>query len=602
MWRLPSALLIIFIVSTQTVCSQTRIDGMVKDAGTNEPLLYCNISVKGTCKGTITNGEGKFTITANISKDTLLFSYVGYEPKQIAAGKLIQDRTVFLTGKDVSLEEVVVHAKDDYLYDIMDRCRRKLLKGQASHIARVYYGIETQTKEQPIEQLECYYNAYIKGTSVDKLLFKNGRVGLAILDERYFLSRNSSAAISRMNLTEKDDYCPVIPFQLSKRELKKNYHLEPELAGSSLYKIKFQPRNSQSHCFSGEAWIDKETLSLIKTDLWIENTSVYPFLPLFPCDSISHVDLNISHTYKQAGSEILPDHIDFSYHVTYKSVRDKPVAEIPSVITREINTKGLLYFYDYDNPFIIPYFEYDNDFDDYRKMSFIPYNAVFWSTNNPLRLTEEQELNLGFFSDKGHMINYGEKNYGRDFLKLPNNDSTLFEFYYVFWSPDKRIILNRKLAQNEIYPPEKINNNIQSSLYDLKVQILLDITQTDDSLHYKSYTVFDANKTFFHLPGQPYTNSFLNIYFDICEIERRKMEGEFKRKSMTSAQMESLYKEAVHAMEIKTTTYLREVQLGKNEKALSEWNSYVKKNLNIDNMALFTINSRKQTDVKAKAD
>jgi hypothetical protein len=55
-----------------------------------------------------------------------------------------------------------------------------------------------------------------------------------------------------------------------------------------------------------------------------------------------------------------------------KSVRDPRMVALPSVIKRDLMTSGIMYFYDYGNPFILPYFEYDKDFEDYRKISIIP--------------------------------------------------------------------------------------------------------------------------------------------------------------------------------------------------------------------------------------
>lgn len=583
---------LIVIMLFCSVCSfaQTTVEGWVKDSKTEEPLLYCSISVKGSTKGTITNGEGMFHIFVDPNKDTLLFSYVGYEPQAIPVTLLLKNLSILLKRKDVLLDEVVIHSKDDFIFDILDRCRRKLIMDQTSRTAKVYYGIETQTKEQPIEQLECYYNGYMNGISIEKLGFKNGKLGLAVLDKRYFLTLNASAAISRINLTKRDEFYPFIPFQLNKRELKRYFRVKIKPGDHETYQIEFQPRKKEISCFSGEVWMDKETFAMRKISLNIENTSKHPFLPLFSKDSLLNVNLKIDITIKQDGNSGLLDHIDFNYDVAYKSVREKPTVEIPSVITRDIITKGVLYFYDYDNPFILPWFEYDNGFDDYRKMSFIPYNNFFWKSNFTLCLTEKQKENLGFFSQNGHLINYGEGNYGKDFLKFSHTDSTfskLYDSYYTFWSPDKRIRLNRELAQNNIYPQEKINNSIQSNLYDLKVQILLDVTQSGDTLHHRSYTVFDAGKTFFHLPEQPYTTVFLNICFDLCEIERRKMEKGLSLKSWTVAQVDSIYKETIESIAIITRRYLKDVQLGKNEKSLHAWNEYVIKNLNIDNIALF---------------
>ena len=65
------------------------------------------------------------------------------------------------------------------------------------------------------------------------------------------------------------------------------------------------------------------------------------------------------------------------------------------------------------------------------------------------------------------------------------------------------------------------------------------------------------------------------------------MEKGLSLKSWTVAQVDSIYKETIESIAIITRRYLKDVQLGKNEKSLHAWNEYVIKNLNIDNIALF---------------
>jgi len=590
---MEALMITIFFFFSVFCYSQTAIRGIVKDSKANEPLSYCSISIKGTLKGTISNEEGVFSISGNLNTDTLIFSYVGYDTQKIPLKVVFKNKVVLLNRKDVLLQEVTIHSNDDFLYEILDQCRKKFLKDQTKHVAKVYYGLETQTKDRPIEMLECYYNGYLNGTALDKILLKNGRIGLAELDSSYFLTLNTSKAICSIGLTDKNDNFPLIPLQLSKRELKKMFILKSEYSEDKQYEIKFTPRADQNKRFSGEVWIDGNTFSLLKIDLTVKNAFNHPFLPLFSKDSILNVDLSISYTYKQEGSKMLLDIINFNYDVRYKRTRDSLNALVPSIITRDINAKGVLYFYDYENPFILPYFEYDENYDDYRKMSIIPYNAVFWKNNNTLILTKKQKENLGFFAQEGYLVNFDEGNYGNNFLKILRrypNDSTVvpfFEFYYAFWSEKERIELNRKLRQNEIYPAEKINQNILSDLYNLKVQILLDITQLEDSLNCKSYTVFDADKTFYHLPEQPCTKAFLNIFFDICQIERREMEKELQNNNKSLSRIDSVYKNTLERIDNITHRYLKEVKLGTNETELEKWNQYVMKNLNIDNIRIF---------------
>jgi hypothetical protein len=584
------SLLLLYSVSAY---SQTVIQVIVRDSKTNEALPYCNISVKGTKKGTITNDDGAFRIYSNLIMDTLVFSYVGYKGLEIPSLRLYHEKFVLLERKDVLLQEFTVHASDEFLYKILEQCRKKIIKNQASCTSKVYYGIETQSRGKPVEILECYYNGYLNGTAIEKLLLKNGRIGLSGLDQRYFLTLNSSKAISQVNLAIKNKNWPSIPLQFNLKDLKKIFRLSLGTGDNEMYYIEFYPWKDTNQHFHGGLWIDKKTFSLIKIDLSIENAARHPFQPLFSFDSLSHVGLNISHSYKDEGSCNVLDHINFSYSATYKSVRDSSTVKIPSIVSREIVTKGVMYFYDYGSPFILPYFEYDADYDDYRKMSVIPYNEVFWNNNNPFILTEEQKESLGFFSQDGYLVNYRQGNYGKNFLQSTDYHSIFYESNYTFWDPEKRIMLNKKLQQNSTYSQEKINNSILNNLYSLKVQVLLDITQVGNTFSCKSYTVFDPNKTFYHLPEQPQTNSFLNIYFDICEIERRKMENVLNSSSFTIEQIDSIYKGVRKSIDNLTRQYLKEVKLGQNEKSLSKWNDYILKNLGIDNKKIFPSENNK---------
>ncbi|MCX6249459.1 MAG: hypothetical protein NTX61_01785 [Bacteroidetes bacterium] len=128
----------------------------------------------------------------------------------------------------VQLKEVVVHAKEDFIYDLIYSCRKKLFQYNTRRVAKVYYGIETQTRDQPVELLECYYNGIIDGSCLTELKFRNGRIGLASLDNRYFLTRNTSKAMIMISLTGEGEHSPLIPLQLSKRLMKKKFTVSLE--------------------------------------------------------------------------------------------------------------------------------------------------------------------------------------------------------------------------------------------------------------------------------------------------------------------------------------------------------------------------------------
>ena len=82
-----------------------RVKGKVTDA--LGPLPGVNVMVKGSMTGVITDVEGNYEIVAPYSKASLVFSYVGYQPREIQlTGRGTLDVTLIEDTK--ALEEVVV--------------------------------------------------------------------------------------------------------------------------------------------------------------------------------------------------------------------------------------------------------------------------------------------------------------------------------------------------------------------------------------------------------------------------------------------------------------------------------------------------------------
>ena len=85
---------------------QQKISGTVKDSTTNELLVGVNVVVEGTTTGTVTNIDGKFTVTAT-QNSVLVFSFVGYNTKKISVGNQSVLEVILVPSVN-KLEEVVV--------------------------------------------------------------------------------------------------------------------------------------------------------------------------------------------------------------------------------------------------------------------------------------------------------------------------------------------------------------------------------------------------------------------------------------------------------------------------------------------------------------
>lgn len=95
----------ILLFSVMTI-GQTTIKGTVSDSK-KEPLVGVNVVVKGTKTGTITDGNGSYSINVSDKQSEIEFSYLGFITNvvKIGANTTID---VVLESSDNKLDEIVV--------------------------------------------------------------------------------------------------------------------------------------------------------------------------------------------------------------------------------------------------------------------------------------------------------------------------------------------------------------------------------------------------------------------------------------------------------------------------------------------------------------
>ncbi len=84
------------------------VEGFVVDAEDGRGLPGVNVTIKGTNVGTITNEEGKYQIPFDTPDKALVFSYIGFETKEIMPNVSGQKVDVALDPDISELSEVVV--------------------------------------------------------------------------------------------------------------------------------------------------------------------------------------------------------------------------------------------------------------------------------------------------------------------------------------------------------------------------------------------------------------------------------------------------------------------------------------------------------------
>ena len=604
MFAILKAGCIIVIFFSSVFCpAQIFLEGSIKDAITKKPIAFCAIGLKNSTKGWLSNEDGIFTINGVHDTDSLVVVFLGYRTKLVSIPDLKKNSIIYLENKTTTLAEVVVNGDDNYLFEMMDKCRTTLFNPKECE-SRVYFVLETEIAEQPVELLECYYNGIFNNNFIKELHFKNGRVGKTFyLEDRNFSNISTSKAFMLIDLLNEVERIPIIPFQLNKKKLRKAFKLELNAQldeGKPAYVIEFRPVQNKEKYFEGQAWIEKKTGRLKKIKLDIHETVYHPFVPMRQdIDEIKSVSMQIIKTYSDENGENNLNHINFNYQLNYHHIPGSVSAKNHKDrdTTFEVKSKGLMYFYDYNNQFYIPDFNFSEDQSDYRKISSLTYNASFWNSNTGLVYTDKMKKAIRYFKVNGYFLNYSSglnnKSETNRYYRSDNGETMDGQFYentYLTWTNKTRLSLKKDGLKNDT---TQTNSQIKALLYQLKAQIFFDINPVGDSLQHYSICVFDVFDTYYNLPEEPFTNCFMNIYFDLFEIERRKMENILVQKKFSIAQMDSVYKQATFNLDRQTAEYFKQVERGKNFKQLEKWNDLVKQQLGIDNIAIFQIREGK---------
>ena len=104
--------LVFFVFIICFYYSQSKIRGTVIDEEFNDPMPYANVIIKGSSNGVTTDFDGKFSLNVQPGTYTLVFSFVGYNTKEITEVVVkeneVKEINVNLSTTSVAMEEVVI--------------------------------------------------------------------------------------------------------------------------------------------------------------------------------------------------------------------------------------------------------------------------------------------------------------------------------------------------------------------------------------------------------------------------------------------------------------------------------------------------------------
>lgn len=565
-------MLLLVVAQWQIVHAQQLIEGRVLQAADGQPVAYAGILANQSGLGTVSNEQGYFRLLLAAGDDSVLVRFIGYKTLHMA---ILPHKSFYQLHLDFSvqqLREVVVVAKEElYLYDLLRKCR--LQAGKLEQEARAYFELRTQVDTQQVELVEGFYNASFIGTDVIALQLKAGRIALQPIQNRLFASIQSSDALRMMHTFKSNRYFPTGPFELGAAQLEKRYLLLSEGAyrnemGDSIVIIRFKPRKEARKYFEGRAWVDVDSGNLLQLQLKCENASMYPFLPLFPDDQIQGVDFQIERAFERANGAPRLQRVSFDYRINYANRRGE---------FYKVATKAVLLPYRYEEPFVLPRFKQgENVSSDYMRINAFPYNAAFWTKGDEVRINDQHGENEAFFADARSLTN----------VDLAGNlgERGLLETPFVRWDARKRIIFNQV---DRPLPFDTNKRDVRVDDYHLQVHLFMDLNPLADSLHWITTTIFDPYQSYFYLPMTKAARCFINMYFDLMEMERRKLEQRLLQTVRSEAAFLAAYALSVAEAEVLSERFFKEVMIGNNQKGMLYWNELIFKALAINNLATF---------------
>lgn len=98
----------IYSATSYSVQQRETVSGVIIDANTQETIVGASIMLKGSSQGTVTDIDGKFSLSVSKLPVTLVVSYVGYQKKEVKVSSLDGALSISLTEDTQMMDEVIV--------------------------------------------------------------------------------------------------------------------------------------------------------------------------------------------------------------------------------------------------------------------------------------------------------------------------------------------------------------------------------------------------------------------------------------------------------------------------------------------------------------
>lgn len=310
-------LLLLIVLFSISLFSQTKVRGVVKDIETGEPLPFVNVSFKGTTVGVITDFKGQYFIQTKQPVDSLVFSYVGYDQEKYRVQRnSFQTINTSMSPSSVQLQEIVVLPGENpahvLLRKIDENRNRNNIERYETYSYEVYNKMEidlsnvdenfqdnrlfnqfqfvfdyvdtsavtgksylpvfiTETisdyyfQKNPKKQKEVIHGSNISGVKNEKISEFTGQMYLQVNIYDNFISIFGKGFVS-----------PIASFG----KVYYKYYLVDSafLENAWCYQISFKPKRKQEPTFTGDFWVHDTTYAIKKVNIRIEKDANINFV------------------------------------------------------------------------------------------------------------------------------------------------------------------------------------------------------------------------------------------------------------------------------------------------------------------------------------
>jgi hypothetical protein len=265
--------------------------------------------------------------------------------------------------------------------------------------------------------------------------------------------------------------------------------------------------------------------------------------------------------------------------------------------TIRVACEGNLLLYDYLNTFpeSFPKGLIEEQLNDYQKIICLPYDSLFWSLVGITPQSEKQKIFVDYFKDHGVLVNF-----------LKSLDS-LAGAEFIRWNAHSDVAWSDLRNQPPNPRTEVIDKGTfqhfqitQPPPFDMVCKLVFNPVMIGDSLHLTSLTLLNKNDSYYVHPKFPFVTSFINITFDLYEMERREIINQVnlsgKDSKLTLAEFGDIYSSGMKEVEARVKLFNKETKNGTSIEEMQKWGNFVKEKTGVDRSRLLQTSMGKASE------